>query len=76
VLFDEAKYRYLLAWMRVRTILRAGLPAALALGAAILSSCSTHGGQMPQSPLLKFFERPAGLIVFIAPDGNVRVVDQ
>jgi TolB protein len=31
---------------------------------------------MPQSPLLKFFEPPAGLIVFIAPDGNVRVIDQ
>ncbi len=62
--------------MRERTILRAGLPAALALGAAILSSCSTHGAQMPQSRLLKLFERPAGLIVFIAPDGNVRVIDQ
>jgi len=57
-------------------MLRAGLPTALALGAAILGSCSTHGVQMPQSPLLEFFERPAGLIAFIAPDGNVRVIDQ
>ena len=62
--------------MRLRTILRTALSAGLALGAAILSSCSARGAQMPQSPLLKFFERPAGLIVFIAPDGNVRVIDQ
>ena len=62
--------------MRRRTIFRACLPAALALGAAILSSCGTRGVQVPQSPLLKFFERPSGLIVFIAPDGNVRVIDQ
>jgi len=62
--------------MQVRTFLRGALPAALALGAALLTSCSPHGAQMPQSPLLRFFERPVGLIVYIAPDGNVRVIDQ
>jgi len=60
----------------VRTLKRVALTAAAVLGAAVLISCSAHGAQMPQSPLLKFFERPAGLIVYIAPDGNVRVVDQ
>ena len=62
--------------MRVRTWIRAAVPAALALGAVVLTSCSPHGAQMPQSPLLKFFERPAGFIVYIAPDGNVHVVNQ
>lgn len=62
--------------MGVRTVKRAALPAAAILGAAVLVSCAAHGAQMPQSPLLKFFERPAGLIVYTAPDGNVRVIDQ
>jgi TolB protein len=62
--------------MRVKLLLRAALPAALALSAAALNSCASHGAQMPQSPLLKFFERPAGHIVFISPDGNVRVINQ
>lgn len=62
--------------MGMNLLLRAALASALALGTAALSACSAHGAQMPQSPLLKFFERPAGLIVFIAPDGNVRVIDQ
>ena len=62
--------------MRMLSILRAAVPAVLALGAAITVSCDIRGAQSPQSPLLKFFERRAGLILYIGPDGNVRVIDQ
>ncbi len=62
--------------MRVRSIRRAAAAAALILGTAALGSCAFRGAQSEQSPLLKFFERRAGLIVYIAPDGNVRVIDQ
>ena len=55
---------------------RAALCAAAVLGAAVLCSCQMRGAQMAQSPLLRFFERPVGLIVYIASDGNVRLVDQ
>ncbi len=62
--------------MRVRSIHRAGAAAVLILGAMILSSCAIRGAQSAQSPLLKFFEKRVGLIMYIAPDGNVRVIDQ
>jgi len=62
--------------MRVRSILRAAAPAALVLGAAIFISCDVRGAQAAQSPLLKFFESRVGLILYIAPDGNVHVIDQ
>lgn len=55
---------------------RAAASAAVALLAAVLCSCQVRGTQMSQSPLLKFFERPVGLIMFIAPDDNVRLIDQ
>jgi len=62
--------------MQVRSILRAAVPAALVLSAAVLSSCDVRGAQTAQSPLLRFFERRVGLILYIAPDGNVHVIDQ
>jgi Tol biopolymer transport system component len=61
--------------MRVRSIIRAAVPA-LVLSAAVLVSCDVRGAQSAQSPLLKFFERRVGLILYIAPDGNVHVIDQ
>jgi TolB protein len=42
----------------------------------MLGSCGFRGAQTTQSPLLKFFERSVGLIIYIAPDGNVHVIDQ
>jgi TolB protein len=62
--------------MTVKSLRRAAVPAAIVLGAVLLCSCQVRGAQMAQSPLLRFFERPVGLIVFIAADGNVRLVDQ
>jgi Tol biopolymer transport system component len=62
--------------MRVKSILRAAVPAALVVVAAILSSCEVRGAQAAQSPLLRFFERRVGFILYIAPDGNVRIIDQ
>ncbi len=62
--------------MRVESFHRAAPAAALVMCAVMLSSCGMRGAQSAQSPLLRFFERRVGLIVFIAPDGNVHVVDQ
>ena len=62
--------------MRNRSILRAAVPGALVLSAAILFSCDVRGAQAAQSPLVKLFERRVGLILYIAPDGNVHVIDQ
>jgi len=52
-------------------------PAAalvLAAGALLLASCSPGG--LPQSPLLKWLERPSGRIAYIGVDGNVHTTDQ
>lgn len=35
-----------------------------------------RGAQVEQSPLLRLFERPTGLIAHVGADGNVRLVDQ
>jgi Tol biopolymer transport system component len=56
--------------------LRAAAPVILALAAAILCSCQVRGAQLGQSPLLRFFERPSGLLLYLASDGNVHVIDQ
>ena len=61
--------------MRIRRKLRAA-PLVLGLAAAILCSCQVRGAQAAQSPLLKLFERPAGLLLYLASDGNVHVIDQ
>jgi len=42
----------------------------------VLACCHMLGAQTAESPLLKFFERKSGLITFIAPDGNVHVINQ
>lgn len=44
--------------------------------ACVLTSCHGRGAQRSESPLLKFLERRSGLIGFVAPDGNVHVIDQ
>ncbi|HUJ76889.1 MAG TPA: hypothetical protein VL359_18640, partial [bacterium] len=43
---------------------------------AVLAACQVRGAQVEQSPLLKFFERPSGLITYVGDDGNVNVIDQ
>lgn len=55
---------------------RAAAPVILALAAAILCSCQVRGAQAAQSPLLRFFERPSGLLLYLASDGNVHVINQ
>jgi hypothetical protein len=55
--------------------MRLGLPAAV-LAAAFVLSCQVRGAQVAQSPLLRFFERPSGLLAYVAPDGNIAVIDQ
>ena len=62
--------------MRTRGKRRVAAPVILGLAAAILCSCQVRGAQATQSPLLKFFERPSGLLLYIASDGNVHVIDQ
>ena len=47
-----------------------------ALAAVFLCSCQIRGVQAGQSRLLRFFERPVGLLVYVASDGNVHVIDQ
>jgi TolB protein len=42
----------------------------------LLISCQSSGGPKSESPLLKLLERRSGLISYIGPDGNVRVIDQ
>lgn len=49
---------------------------AFVLGALLLSSCLPKDMQVPQSPLLPFLERKAGLISYIGVDGNIYVTDQ
>ena len=41
-----------------------------------LASCQVRGAQTGQSPILKFLQRASGLIAYIAPDGNVNIIDQ
>ncbi len=60
----------------MRWNLRGAAPLVLALAAAILCSCQVRGVQAAQFPLLKFFERPSGLLLYLASDGNVHVIDQ
>ena len=44
--------------------------------ALVLGSCRVRAGQTSESPFLRFFEKRSGLISFVAPDGNVHVIDQ
>lgn len=62
--------------MQKRLMARAAAPVVLAIAAAILCSCQVRGAQVPQSPFLRFFERPSGLLLYLASDGNVHVIDQ
>lgn len=48
----------------------------LALLCGALTSCHMQGARMLETPLLKLFERKSGLISFVAPDGNVHVINQ
>ena len=52
--------------------------AAIALLAVscVLMSCQVRGAQMSQNKLLRFLERKSGLICYVSPDGNIRVIDQ
>ncbi len=52
------------------------LLCALALACGAIVSCQVRGAQVGGSPLLRFLERRSGLICFVAPDGNVHVIDQ
>ncbi|HLF74243.1 MAG TPA: hypothetical protein VI524_07860 [Anaerolineales bacterium] len=47
-----------------------------ALGAYSLAACLPGDMRVPQSPLLPFLERKAGLIAYVGADGNVYVSDQ
>jgi Tol biopolymer transport system component len=42
----------------------------------ILISCQTNGGPRAEGPFLKLLEQRSGLISFLGPDGNVRVINQ
>jgi len=53
---------------------RAALALVLPAGALLLASCSQ--GELPQSPLLKWLERPSGRIAYVGVDGNVHTADQ
>lgn len=46
------------------------------LSAVLLASCLPGDMQVPQSPLLPFFERKAGLIAYIGVDWNIYTSDQ
>jgi dipeptidyl aminopeptidase/acylaminoacyl peptidase len=46
------------------------------IGAAVVCSCQMRGARTAQSPFLKFLERGSGLICYLAPDGNIRLIDQ
>lgn len=48
----------------------------MAVGALALAGCLPEGVRVPQSPLLRAFERKAGLIVYIGADGNVYTLNQ
>ena len=50
--------------------------APLLLTAVLLSACLPGNVQVPQSPLLPFLERKAGLIVYIGADWNIYTSDQ
>ncbi len=62
--------------MLLRWSCRAALLSALVLSGFTLASCQVRGAQMKQSPLLRFFERPVGLLAFIGADGNVHLLNQ
>jgi Tol biopolymer transport system component len=44
--------------------------------ACVLASCHVRGSQRSEIPFLKLLERKSGLISFVAPDGNVHIIDQ
>jgi Tol biopolymer transport system component len=50
--------------------------APLLLIACLIGACLPQDVQVPQSPLLPFLERKAGLIAYIGLDGNVYTSDQ
>ena len=62
--------------MRRRQTVRVAAPLVLALAVGILCSCQARGAQAAQGPLSRFFERSSGLLLYVASDGNVHVIDQ
>ena len=51
-------------------------PFAFVLPAVALLLASCTQGELPQSPLLKWLERPSGRIAYVGVDGNVHTSDQ
>ncbi|HNO94875.1 MAG TPA: hypothetical protein PKJ84_11935, partial [Anaerolineales bacterium] len=49
---------------------------SLLLLALVLVACAPQGVQVPQSPVLKFFEKKSGQIAYIGIDGNIYLTDQ
>lgn len=56
-------------------MIRRATLAMLAL-AAVAAGCLPQGSRLPESPLLRLFERKSGRIAFVGPDGNVYLTDQ
>jgi Tol biopolymer transport system component len=61
---------------RASTLSGIRLLAVVVIGAAVVCSCQMRGARTAQSPFLKFLERGTGLICYLAPDGNIRLIDQ
>ena len=54
--------------------MRTAAALLLPAGALLLASCGRV--TMPQSPLLKWLERPSGRIAYVGLDGNIHTVDK
>ena len=61
--------------MRALVFHKGRLPALILIGAAVICSCQIREVRAAQGVLLRMLAPRSGLICYLAPDGNIRLID-